>query len=98
MQEQRRVEPPQANVPIPQQHQHEVDQRKLFPHPPTQCFQAPEIPPMGMGQMRLRGSSQDVRRDPCFRQPPPQYSQIQQHRQQQPLALIEVNEMGPTIQ
>ena len=53
MQEQRRVEPPQANVPIPQQHQHEVDQRQLFPHPPIQCFQAPEIPPMGMGQMRL---------------------------------------------
>ena len=98
LQEQRRVEPLRANVPVLQQHQHEADQRQLFPHPPTQHFQAPEIPPMGMGQMQLRGSSQDVRRDPRFQQHLPQYSQIQQHRQQQPLAPIEVNEMGPTIQ
>ena len=35
--------------------------------------------------------------DPDFRQPPPQYSQVQQHRRMQ-LPLIEVNEVGPTIQ
>ena len=78
-------------------HQQETDRRQLFPHPPTQRFQPPEIPPMVTGQRRLRGSSQDVRRDPRFRQPPPDYSEIQQHRQRQPNP-VEINEMGPTIQ
>ena len=53
---------------------------------------------MGIGQMQLQESSQDIRRDSLFRQPPLQYSQIQQHGQQEPPVLIEVNEMGPTIQ
>ena len=89
---------------MPQQYHHGVDQRQLFPKPPTQRFQAPEIPPTGTRQQssqqqkQLQRSSQDVRRDPWFQQPPPQYSQIQQHRQQQPSIPIEVNEMGPTIQ
>ena len=48
VQEQRRTEPPQVNISVQQQYQHETDQRQLFPHPPTQCFQAPEIPPMEM--------------------------------------------------
>ena len=26
--------------------QTEADQRQLFPHPPTQCFQPPVIPPV----------------------------------------------------
>ena len=47
-------------------HQQEIDRRQLFPHSPTQRFQAPEIPPMVTGQRRLRGSNQDVRRDPRF--------------------------------
>ena len=34
--------------------------------------------------------------DPHFQQPPPQYSQLQQHRQPQPPP-VEVNEMEPTI-
>ena len=97
VQEQKRVEQLRPSVPVAQQQQHEVNRRQLFPHPPTQCFQAPEIPNMATGQRWLRGSSQDVRRDPHFQQPPPEYSQVQQHRQQPP-APIEVNEMGPTIQ
>ena len=53
VQEQRRVEPLQPNVPVTQQCQHEVNRRQLFPHPPTQHFQAPEILPMAMGQRSL---------------------------------------------
>ena len=49
-------------------------------------------------QSPLQRSSQDVHRHPHFQQPPPQYSQIQQHRWSQPPPPIEVNEMGPTIQ
>ena len=55
IQEQRRIEPPQANIQILQQHQYGVDQgqRQLFPHPPTQRFQAPQISPMGSKQIQL---------------------------------------------
>ena len=35
--------------------------------------------------------------DPRFRPPSPHYSQIQQHQQVQ-VPLVEVNELGPTIQ
>ena len=35
--------------------------------------------------------------DPSFHPPPPQYSQIQQHQRLQ-ASLVEVNELGPTIQ
>ena len=53
VQEQKRVETLRPNVPVGQQHQHEIDRRHLFPHPQTQCFKAPEIPPMATGQRRL---------------------------------------------
>ena len=41
-------------------------------------------------QVRLQGTSRDVRRDPRFQQPPPEYSHIQQHRWQQSPAQIEI--------
>ena len=53
VQEQKRVETIRPNVPVGQQHQHEINRRQLFPHPPTQRFQAPEILPMATGQRRL---------------------------------------------
>ena len=79
--------------------------RQLFPQPLTQRFQAPVVPPVEtrntqhppQRQPCLQRSSQDIRMDPHFKQPPPQYSQVQQHRRMQ-APLIEVNEMGPTIQ
>ena len=46
----------------------------------------------------MQRSSQDVRRDPHFQHPSPHYSQIQQHRKVQQTTLVEVNEMGLTIQ
>ena len=66
VQEQKTVEQLRPSVPVAQQQQHEVNRRQLFPHPQTQHFQAPEIPPMATGQRQLLGSSQDVRRDPFF--------------------------------
>ena len=48
-------------------------------------------------QFHTQKGSQDVRMDPRFRPPPPHYSQIQQHQQVQ-VPLVEVNELGPTIQ
>ena len=79
--------------------------RQLFPQPPTQRFQAPIVPPVEARGMRylmprqahLQRNSQDVRADPHFRPPPPQYSQVQQHRCIQ-APLVEVNELGPSIQ
>ena len=79
--------------------------RQLFPQPPTQSFQAPVVPlveargiryPMPQ-QAQLQGNRQDVRVDPHFRPPPPQYSQVQQYRRKQ-APLMEVNELGPSIQ
>ena len=79
--------------------------RQLFPQPPTQCFQAPVVPLKETRNIRyplqrqsyLQKSSQDVRMDPHFRPPPPQYSQVQQHQQVQ-APLVEINKLGPTIQ
>ena len=66
VQEQRRSEVSRPNIPVGQKNQYEMDRSQLFPHPPTQHFWPPEIPPMAMGQRWLRGSSQDVTRDPHF--------------------------------
>ena len=41
------------SVPAAQQQQHKVNRRQLFPHPPAQRFQGPEIPPMATGQRQL---------------------------------------------
>ena len=49
MQEQRRLvqpELPRIHVPVQQQYQQGTDQRQLFPHPPTQQFQALVVPPV----------------------------------------------------
>ena len=104
VQEQRRSEPHCVNVLVQQQHQQGTDQRLLFPQPPTQQFQTPVVPTVEtrnkhplQRQSYLQRSSQDVRWAPSFQHPPPQLSQIQQHRLPQPPP-IEVNEMGPTIQ
>ena len=48
-------------------------------------------------QFHTQKSSQDVKMDPRFQPPSPHYSQIQQHQQIQ-VPLVEVNELGPTIQ
>ena len=106
----------------------EPNQRPLFPHLPTQCFNPPVIPQIRANNLRLQveqcesrehspkspltqvkevqapmsrqlphqRSCQDVHMDPCY-QKPPHYSQIQHHRPV-PQPLIEVNEIGPTIQ
>ena len=100
----RRTTPVQQDLPRGPQQQG-MDKRQLFSQPPTQCFQAPVIPPverrntqlLSQQQLHVQRSSQDVRMDPCFRQLPPQYSQVQQHRRTES-PLIEVNEVGPTIQ
>ena len=81
VQEQRSSEINRPNIPVEQKSQYEMERNQLFPHPPTQRFRPPEIPPVATGQKWLRGSSQDVRRDPHFQQPPPEYSQVQQHGQ-----------------
>ena len=48
VQDQKRVETIRPSAPVG--HQQEIDRRQLFPHPPTQHFQAPEIPSMVTGQ------------------------------------------------
>ena len=76
---------------------------QLFPQPPKQRFRAPVVPPTERRNLRhpvqqqfhTQKNSQDVRMDPRFRPPPPHYSQLQQHQQ---VPLVEVNELGPTIQ
>ena len=100
----RRITPKQPQPPRIQSQQG-VSMRQLFPQSPTQRFQAPVVPPVEtrsiqypiQRQSYLQRSSQDVRMDPCFRPPPPQYSQIQQHQRVQ-TPLVEVNELRPTIQ
>ena len=100
----RRTTPKQPE-PHRAQPQQEMDMRQLFPQPPRQCFQAPVVPPAearGMQypmpqQAHLQRNSQDVRADPHFRPPPPQYSQVQQHRHMH-APLVEVNELEPSIQ
>ena len=84
--------------------EHPVKSQQNFPQPPTQRFQAPVIPSAEGGnrgypvqQSQIQRSSQDVRMDHRFRHPPPQYSQVPLHRQTQ-APLVEVNELGPTIQ
>ena len=77
---------------------------QLFPQPPTQRFQAPVVPPRDGRNMpypvqlqsHMQRGSQNVRMDPRFWPPSPHYSQIQQHQQVQ-VPLVEVNELGPTI-
>ena len=66
VQEQRSSEINRPNVPVGQKSQYEMERNQLFPHPPTQHFRPPEIPPVATGQKWLRGSSQDVSRDPHF--------------------------------
>ena len=52
---------------------------QLFPQPPTQCFQAPVVPPTEgrnmqypvQRQSHMQRGSQDIKMDPCFRPPPP---------------------------
>ena len=61
--------PSQMNMQVQQQQlQQKIDQRQLFPHPPIQCFRAPEVPLRGSTSQKSQGkqplSSQDVRRDP----------------------------------
>ena len=80
--------------------EHPVRSQQGFPQLPTQRFQAPVIPStegenQWVGHPQRHQSSQDVRTDPRFRQPPPHYSQIPLHRQIPP---VEVNKLGPTIQ
>ena len=98
----RRTTPEQPPRTQPQQG---IGIRQLFPQPPTQRFQAPVVPPKETRRIRyllqrqshIQRSSKDVRMDPHFRPPPPHYAQIQQHQQVQ-APLVEINEMGPTIQ
>ena len=74
VQEQRRPEPPCVNVPVQQQLQQGINQRQLFPYPPTQRFQATVVPPVEtrdvqcplQQQLHLQRSSKDVRWDPRF--------------------------------
>ena len=65
-----------------------IGSRQLFSQTPMQRFQARVVPPMEtrniwypiQQQYYLQRSSQDVRMDPHFRPPSPQYSQIQQQQ------------------
>ena len=66
VQEQRSSEINRPNVSVEQKSQYEMERNQLFSHPPTQRFWPLEIPPVATGQKWLRGSSQDVRRDPRF--------------------------------
>ena len=67
---------------VQQQCQQEADQRQLFPHPLTQRFHTPVVPPVQTGNIQcplqrqsyLQRSSQDFRRDPRFQHHPLQYS------------------------
>ena len=98
-------QPPRYEQPPRIQPQQGTGITQLFPQPPTQHFQAPVIPPTEGRNIRhpvqrlshIQRGSQDVRMDPCFQPPPPHYSQIQQHQRIQ-APLVEINELGPTIQ
>ena len=96
------VQEPRRSVQVEAVNVNKPDQRQLFPHPPTQHFQpsvetrkAQQQPPLQ--HTSLQRNSQDIHRDPCFQQTPPQYSHQQRQMQMQPPP-VEVNEMGPTIQ
>ena len=91
-----------------------IEQRPLFLHPPTQCFEYPEIP-LVETRTQLQGSKFETSEtlwNSIRKQSPPQRSNQNVHmdpRYQKPqhysqiqkhrqLPPVEVNEMGPTIQ